>query len=1163
MAKFTHLHVHTQYSILDGASKIPDLVSKAKDSGMEALAITDHGNMFGVKKFFDTCKKSEIKPIIGCEAYIAANGIESKVSREDRSGHHLVLLAKNKTGYHNLMKLVSKSWIDGYYYRPRMDKEMLRENSEGIIASSACLAGEVSRAINRHSKEKAIEVINEYKEIFGDDFYLEIMDHSTPHHDHHNEELQEMFRLQKNVIDTMIELGEETQTKVLATNDVHFINREDAPAHDILICLSTGKDVDDPSRMRYSGNEYLRTPEEMEKLFSFYPQALENTQEVFQKIEEYDINSDPIMPDFPLPEGFENEADYLRHLTNEGAKMRYGNVDKETQERIDFELDTVIKMGFPGYFLIVWDFIRAAREMGVSVGPGRGSAAGAVMAYCLRITDIDPIKYQLLFERFLNPDRVSMPDIDIDFDEDGRDKVLKWVVDKYGYKRVSHIITFGSMAAKSSIRDVARVLKLPLPESNRLAKLVPANPGMNLMKAYKEEPELLQERESGEELVVDTLANAEKLEGSIRQTGVHACGIIIAKDDLENYVPVSTAKGADLLVTQYEGKFVEDVGMLKMDFLGLRTLSIIMDAVKNIKLSQGVDVDIDSIPLTDEKTFELFSNGETTGIFQFESAGMKKYLKELKPNRFEDLIAMNALYRPGPLEYIPSFVRRKHGQEEIKYDLPEMEEHLKDTYGITVYQEQVMLLSQKLAGFSKGDADGLRKAMGKKIKAMMDKLKIKFEAGCEKNGHNPDTVQKIWKDWEAFAQYAFNKSHSTCYAYVAYQTAYLKAHYPAEFMAAVLSRNLSDIEKVTIFMDECKRMKLNVFGPDVNESINRFSVDSKGNVRFGLAGVKGVGGKAVDSMVEERDKNGNFTDVFDFIERIDQTSMNKKNIEALCLSGALDSFGIKREQYYEDSGNGTTYIETLIKYGNAFKADKASTQASLFGDTLSASIEKPKAPNAESWSDLVRLNKEKELVGIYLSAHPLDEFRLEIEHLCNNKLSDLEDLESQKGKDITVAGMVTNVRRGTTKTGNPFAIMTLSGYSGSHEFAFFGKDYTKFAAFFEPNCFLMISGKVQNRWGGDQLEFKVADISFLSELKDSGFKSLSLTINHTDINEMIVDQLQNLLKDNPGKATLKFSIIDREEGISLKMFSRTEKVAVNNNIIDFLEEYPAIKYKIG
>ena len=1001
----------------------------------------------------------------------------------------------------------------------------------------------------------------------------------------------------------MIKIGKETGTLVVATNDVHFINEEDAEAHDRLLCISTGKDLDDPNRMRYTRQEWFKTQDEMRRLFADVPEAIRNTQCVADKIEEYKLDSQPIMPEFPIPVEFATieeyrdkytkdelveefsetayrrlgnyekvlrvklESDFLEHLVAEGAKFRYGeSIPDEVIKRNKFEVETIKKMGFPGYFLIVWDFIRAAREMGVAVGPGRGSAAGSTVAYCLRITDIDPIKYDLLFERFLNPDRISMPDIDIDFDEDGRDKVLKWVVDKYGEKRVAHIITFGTMAPKMAIRDVARVQKLELHEADRLAKLVPERPGTSFKKAYDEVPELKREKEGKNELVSQTLKYAEVLEGSVRQTGVHACGIIIGREDLEEHIPISTNKDAELYVTQYDGKHIESVGMLKMDFLGLKTLSIIKDAIENVKQSKGIGIDIDAIPLNDEKTFELYSRGETTGLFQFESTGMKKHLRALKPNRFEDLIAMNALYRPGPMEYIPDFIKRKHGQQKIEYDLPEMEEFLKDTYGITVYQEQVMLLSQKLAGFTKGMADSLRKAMGKKIRSMMDDLKEKFVEGCRKNGYEDKVIEKIWTDWEAFAQYAFNKSHSTCYAYVSYQTAYLKAHYPAEFMAAVLSRNLNDIKKITLFMEECRRMGLHVLVPDINESHDRFMVNKDGNIRFGLAAIKGLGESAVKHIIDERNKNGLFKDIFDFVERVNLATVNKRSIEALVMAGGMDSFSqIERHQYFLTDKENLSFIDHLMRYGNLIKSQQTKT---LFDDDSSyqnAQI-KPAIPDGAEWAPLFRLNKERELIGIYLSSHPLDNYRLEIQNFSNCTLAELQDIERLKNRELAVAGLVTEVKHLTTKTGRPFGALTLEDYTDSYRFVLFGRDYEDYRKYMYEGYSLLVKGNiVQNTWRKDAeiWEFKTKSMVVLNNAREEMIKNLAIRIALDDLNDQIINDIQAHAEKSPGNARIKFSIYDENEGIAIDLFSRNTTIAVSNELISYLDDQPDIEYKVS
>jgi DNA polymerase-3 subunit alpha len=1161
MTAFSHLHVHTQYSILDGASNINNLIDKVKLFGMEAVAITDHGNMFGVKEFHSTALKKGIKPIIGCEIYVAKRSISEMSGKEDRSGDHLILLAKNLTGYKNLIKLVSTAWIKGFYYKPRIDKELLAQYREGLIASSACLAGEIQDEILKGTMAGAEAALKSYIDLFGDDFYLEVQRHETYDPDAD----RTAFPLQQKVIEVFKKFSEKYNVKIIATNDVHFINAEDAEAHDRLICLNTAKDLDDPDRLRYSKQEYLKSEDEMRKIFSDIPEAVDNVGELVAKIEKYKLDHDPIMPDFEIPGGFRDKDEYLKHLTYEGAKKRWGKLTADQTERIDFELETIAKMGFPGYFLIVQDFLNAAREMGVSVGPGRGSAAGSVVAYCLKITDIDPIKYGLLFERFLNLDRISMPDIDIDFDEDGREAVLRYVVNKYGHDKVAHIITFGTMAAKMAIRDVARVQKLPLADADRLAKLVPEKPGVTLSEAYAEVPELAKEKNSSNKLIAQTLKYAEVLEGSVRQTGIHACGIIIGRDSLDNYIPLCTAKDTDLYATQYEGSHVESVGLLKMDFLGLKTLSIIKDALENIKRSKGIDIDIEKLPLDDKKTFELFSNGETTGVFQFESTGMKRYLKDLKPNRLEDLIAMNALYRPGPMEYIPKFIRRKHGLEPIDYPLPVMEKYLNDSYGITVYQEQVMLLSQELAGFTKGEADSLRKAMGKKKRSIMDEMKLKFTEGCNKKGFDETIVNKIWSDWEAFAQYAFNKSHSTCYALVAFQTGYLKANYPAEYMAAVLSRNISDIKKITIFMDETRRMGMEVLGPDVNESNVKFTVNKDGNIRFGLGAIKGVGENAVLQLIEEREKNGPYKSIYDLTERVNMNSLNKKNLEAMAVAGAFDCFSdIIRSQYFSIDTRGVSFIESLIRYGNNVKNVKNSSQQTLFGGSGGFDIIKPEATSCPDWPKLEKLNKEKEVIGIYLSSHPLDEFKLEIENFTNATLTDLQNLNDWYERDVIVAGMVIDSKNGIGKNGKPYGSFTLQDYSDSFRFIMFDKEYLEFSKFFIVGYYLLVKGKVQkHKFRDNELEFHLKTINLLSSVKDELIKSVTLKINPEIINPEMMHELLGFMKENKGETELKFLFYDPDDKISLSMFSRTLRVRLNNELISYLDDFPGIEYKVN
>ncbi|MCX6302580.1 MAG: DNA polymerase III subunit alpha [Bacteroidia bacterium] len=1161
MTGFSHLHVHTQYSILDGASNIPLLIDKVKSLGMEAIAITDHGNMFGVKEFHNTATKKGIKPIIGCEIYVAKRSISEVTGKEDRSGDHLILLAKNLIGYKNLIKLVSIAWIKGFYYKPRIDKELLAKYHEGLIASSACLAGEIPDEILNGTMAGAEAALKSYQDIFGSDFYLEMQRHETYEPDAD----RTAFPQQQKVIEVLKKLAAKYSVKLIATNDVHFINAEDAEAHDRLICINTVKDIDDPNRLRYSKQEFLKTEEEMRAIFSDIPEAIDNVSELVAGIEKYKLDHAPIMPEFELPEGYTDKDEYLRTLTYKGSEERWGTLTKEQTERIDFELETIAKMGFPGYFLIVQDFLRAAREMGVSVGPGRGSAAGSVVAYCLKITDIDPIKYGLLFERFLNLDRISMPDIDIDFDEDGRESVLKYVVDKYGHDKVAHIITFGTMAAKMAIRDVARVQKLPLPDADRLAKLVPERPGISLSQAYNEVPELAREKESSNKLIATTLKYAEVLEGSVRQTGVHACGIIIGKDSLDNYIPLCTAKDTELYATQYDGSHVESVGLLKMDFLGLKTLSIIRDAIENIKKSKGIDINIDKIPLDDKKTFELFSNGETTGIFQFESTGMKRYLRDLEPNRFEDLIAMNALYRPGPMEYIPKFIRRKHGKEKIDSPLPVMEKYLNDSYGITVYQEQVMLLSQELAGFTKGEADSLRKAMGKKKKSIMDEMKLKFLEGCSKKGYDVEIINKIWSDWEAFAQYAFNKSHSTCYALIAYQTGYLKANFPAEFMAAVLSRNISDIKKITTFMDETRRMGMDVLGPDVNESNVKFTVNKDGNIRFGLGAIKGVGESAVLQLIEEREKNGLYKDIYNLVERVNLNSLNKKNLEAMAVAGAFDCFtGISRAQYFSLDTRGSSFIESLIRYGNNARTINVSSKQTLFGDSEGFEIIKPEPAVCPDWPKLEKLNREKEVIGIYLSSHPLDDFRLEINVFTTATLAELQNLRDYLDREVIVAGMVTETKNGIGKNGKPYGSFTLQDYSDSFRFIMFDKDYIDNSKFFFTGYYLLVRGRVQKRkFRDDEPEFSIKKINLLSSVKDELIRSVTLKINPANISEEMISELRDLISENKGDTELKFLFLDPDDKLSVPMFSRTIRIRLNNDLISYLDDHPGIEYKVN
>ena len=1253
--KFTHFHVHSQYSILDGAASIPGLIEKAKADGQAALALTDHGNMFGIKLFYDTCRQKGIKPILGCEAYVARVSLYNKEKPIDRSGEHLIILAKNLTGYLNLVKLCSTAFCDGFYYRPRIDKTQLEKHHEGLIISSACLGGEIDQKIMAGDLEGAEKAALWYKNLFGEDYYLEVMRHPAAD----PKQRAEIYDNQQRCIQEKIKIARKLNIKLIATNDVHFLNEEDAEAHDLLICLNTRKDIDDPTRMRYTRQEWFKTTQEMIDLFPDLPEAIENTQEITDKVEEYELDSDPLMPVFPIPPelgteeeyrqkfsqedlfneftrdekgnvvlteeeankkikklgGYDRlyriklEADYLKELTMKGVVKRYGeNPSPEIMERIIFELHIMKTMGFPGYFLIVQDFIQAARDMGVIVGPGRGSAAGSAVAYCLGITNIDPIKYDLLFERFLNPDRISLPDIDVDFDDAGRQQVLEWVTEKYGADKVSHIVTFGSMAAKMAIKDVARVLKLELSEANRLAKMVPEAPKMTLKKAYKENPDLEKEKQSLNPLISKTIQFAETLEGSIRQTGVHACGILISRDPLTDHIRIMPTEGESLMTTQYDGHFVEPIGLIKMDFLGLRTLSIIKTCLDNIKKSKHIVLNENEIPLDDEETFKLFTRGDTTGLFQFESPGMKKHLRALQPNRFEDLVAMNALYRPGPMEYIPSFIRRKHGEEPIEYDHPMMEPYLKDTYGITVYQEQVMLQSRALGLFTRGQSDTLRKAMGKKKFELLAELKGKFVEGCK---NNPDFVQgakekgknveelvnKIWGDWEAFASYAFNKSHSVCYAYIAYQTGFLKAHYPAEFMAANLSNNLSDITKVTVFMDECKRMGLSVLAPDVNESYNDFTVNSHGQIRFGMAAIKGVGEAAVEKIIEEREKNGPYKDVYDFFERIDYKSVNKKTIENLVTAGGLDSFGYHRAQYLHLVDATTTVLDNLVNYGQKNQQDSMNLQATLFGELDGFEVTKPNIPDCEPWHDYEKSKKEKELIGIYLTSHPLDPYKLEMQLLCTPVEELNSGLETFKGKEINIAGIITAKREGKTKTGKDFGILTLEDFSGTYELAFFGKDYTDFRQYFIDETAIYVKGKVGPKWGkeGNELTFTIQKVGLLEALTENAIRSITLQVDIekltletvTEIHELFTTDVNSeSYKEAQQKAAeqktqknsdpenfeepvtaqndipLNFMLFDRQ-GNSVKMFSRTCKIRRSRELYEYFENNDSIKMKIN
>ena len=1277
MKDFVHLHVHTQYSILDGQASIPNLVEKALKDGMRGMAVTDHGNMMGIKEFYNYVKskrksaqsalkdlqgkllaldtaedfgeyatreeaqkaleqqiatkkrEAEFKPIFGCEMYVARRGMRTKECKEDQSGWHLIVLAKNEKGYHNLIKLVSHAWVDGFYMRPRTDHAELEKYREGLIVCSACIGGEVPQKILSGNLEAAEEAVLWFKKCFGDDYYLELQRHEVK--DPNQRANRETFPLQQKVNRQLVELAHKHQIKLMCSNDSHFVNEENAEAHDRLICLSTGRDLDDPKRMLYTKQEWFKTQAEMNQVFEDIPEALENTCEILDKIEVYSIDHAPIMPNFAIPEDFGTEemyrekyteqdlyeeftrdehgnvvideeagkkkiehlggyeklyrikleADYLSKLAYEGAHRRYGEeLSEEVTERINFELYIMKTMGFPGYFLIVQDYINAARnDLGVSVGPGRGSAAGSVVAYCLGITQIDPIKYDLLFERFLNPDRISLPDIDVDFDDDGRGRVLNWVTQKYGAEKVAHIITYGKMATKLALKDVARVQKLPLEESNRLCKLVPdrmpEGPDgktlkMNLPNVISISKELQEAEASSNKVLADTIKFAKMLEGNIRNTGVHACGTIICRDDVSDWVPVSTAEDKDtkekLLCTQYDGRVIEETGLIKMDFLGLKTLSIIKEAVENIRQSIGIEIDIDNISIDDPATYQLYCDGRTVGTFQFESPGMQKYLRQLQPSTFEDLIAMNALYRPGPMDYIPSFIARKHGKEPIEYDLPCMEKYLKDTYGITVYQEQVMLLSRVIANFTRGESDTLRKAMGKKLIEKLNHMYPKFIEGGKANGYDPKILEKIWEDWRKFASYAFNKSHATCYSWVAYQTAYLKANFPSQYMAGNMTRNKTNISEITKLMDECKSMGIRTLCPDVNESRLKFSVNRKGDIRFGMAAVKGVGEAAVEAIVEEREKNGLYKSVYDFFERINYTQCNRKAIESLIYSGAFDSFEtISRDQFFAENDNGETFVGTLIRYGIKYQQDKALAQNSLFGSSEAVEIKKPEAPtDYQEWGELLRLNKEREYVGIYLTAHPLDEYYVILHDICNTKIEELEDLENLVDRELTIGGIVSGYKEGRTKKGNPYGRVVIEDYTGSYEFVLFGRDMIEWKNYFLEGNILYIRAKVQNRpYREDLLELKIAGIDLLSEIKDKLINKLTVTVYPDKLNSQTTEELAVMMRENTGNVEVYFKIVDSDEHMYVLMKSSLGEVEVKKSILDFFDAHSAFEYKIN
>ncbi|GAB3010500.1 DNA polymerase III subunit alpha [Cyclobacterium sediminis] len=1183
---FTHLHVHTQFSILQSTSEIPAIIKRAKELGMPALAMTDHGNMMGAFNFVKEAFNNDIKPILGCEFNLCRDR-KNKSNKDD--GYQTVLLAKNKAGYHNLAKLASYANIEGFYYVPRIDREVLAQYKGDLIATTGGLWGEVPYLILNVGETQAEEAFVWWHEQFGENFYIELNRHGIPEEEKVNE--------------VLLQWAEKYNVKYFAANNTYYNAQVDAKSHDILLCVKDGELVEKPKkyigkrgreyRYGFPNDEfYLKSPEEMKKLFADLPEAISCTDEIVSKIEPFKLAREVLLPKYDIPEEFVDSRDdedggkrgenaFLRHLTYEGAKKRYGEITDEIKERLDFELETIERTGYPGYFLIVQDFTGAAREMGVSVGPGRGSAAGSAVAYCVGITNVDPIAYDLLFERFLNPDRVSLPDIDIDFDDEGRQRVIEYVIEKYGANQVAQIITYGTMAAKSAIRDTARVLNLPLSEADRLAKLVTdiklkalfelANDRAKLSAKLKNNNDNLEKAleliriSKGNDDNSKTINQAKVLEGSVRNTGIHACGVIITPDDITNFVPVALAKDSEMVCTQFDNSVVESAGLLKMDFLGLKTLTLIKDAVRIIKERHDILLDPENFPIDDVKTYELFQRGETVGIFQYESAGMQKYMRELKPTVFADLIAMNALYRPGPLEYIPSFIKRKHGLETITYDLDDMKEYLEETYGITVYQEQVMLLSQKLADFTKGEADVLRKAMGKKQKNVLDEMKPKFINQAATKGHDSKKLEKIWKDWEAFASYAFNKSHSTCYAWIAYQTAYLKAHYPAEYMASVLSNNMNDITQVTFFMEECKRMGIQVLGPDVNESKSDFTVNMEGQIRFGMAAIKGAGNAAVNAIIEEREAKGLYKDVFTFTKRVNLKAVNKKTMEVLAMAGGFDCFvDFHRRQYLEAPDNEATLLEKAIKYAQKVIQEEESSQVSMFGGGGGLDIPVPSIPDMEPFSQLQQLNIEKEVVGLYISGHPLDQFRVEIEAFTNTGLPELADLSQLKSKgEIKLAGAVTSFAHRTTKNGKPFGTLTMEDYHGGHTFFLFGEDYVKFKEYFMHNWFLYISGSVHpNKYKPAEFEFKINQITLLNEIRGKMIKGLRVHIDMDDLGLELMEKLEAITQKYKGDAKLYINIIDNKENLTLDLISAKYRVDPSNELIQALDQIPEVAYKI-
>ena len=1269
MEDFVHLHVHTQYSLLDGQASIPNLVDKAIKDGMRGMAITDHGNMMGVKEFFNYTKKKNagvkdeikklkeklatlqkenpadtqaveeteallretekriFKPIFGCEVYVAARTMYDKTKELDSRRYHLILLAKNETGYHNLVKIVSHAWTDGFYNKPRTDHSELEKYHEGLIVCSACLAGEVPRKILAGDIAGAEETIRWYKSIFGEDYYLEMQRHEVKNPNQRANRETFVGQQQANV--ELMRLAKKYDVKLICSNDVHFVDEENAEAHDRLLCLGTNRDLDDPKRLLYTKQEWFKTRAEMNEIFADCPEALSTTCDICDKVETYSIDHGPIMPNFDIPEWFgteqtyhqkftdqqlfdeftrdENgnvvltpeeaqkkvkslggveklyrlklEADYLGYLTEQGAKRIYGEqLSDEVVERIKFELHVMKTMGFPGYFLIVQDYINAARkELDVAVGPGRGSAAGSEVAYCLGITKVDPIKYDLLFERFLNPDRISLPDIDVDFDDDGRGKVLSWVTQKYGEEKVTHIITYGTMATKLAIKDVARVQKVPLDVVNAWCKAIPdrltdkngEQLKMNLKNVIANVPQLAEAEASPIPLYHDTIEFAKMLEGTVRNTGVHACGTIICRDDVSDWVPISTAEdketGERIRCTQYEGSVIEETGLIKMDFLGLKNLSIIKECVSNIRDHLGVEVDIDKISIEDDATYNLYCDGRTVGTFQFESAGMQKYLRELQPNTFEDLIAMNALYRPGPMDYIPDFIDRKQGRKPVKYDIPCMEKYLKDTYGITVYQEQVMLLSRQLANFTRGESDTLRKAMGKKQRDKLDHLKPKFIKQGQENGHDAATLEKIWADWEKFASYAFNKSHATCYSWVAYQTAYLKANYPSEYMAASMSRNLSDIKEITKLMSECKAMGIKCLGPDINQSRQKFSVDTHGNVRFGLGAIKGLGDSAVEAIVKERDERGPYKDIFDFVQRISINTVKRSGLESLALSGAFDTFApdVTREQLAYKNERGEAFLDTLIRYGTNYQVAQQEAQNSLFNDFDMIEVTTPPIPEAPAWTPLQRLNYERDLIGIYLSAHPLDEYYVIMQDICNRHMADLSQLDDLKEQDVVFGGIITAVRTGISKRGSAFGIITIEDYSGSGELPLFGQDWTRWQGYAIVGNSILVDARIQPRqFDPSRMELRVGKIQFLGDLKENIIQKLTISVQCGLVTADTIASLDELTAETPGKTPIIIQLIDTD-GEMLTLTSKSRKVTVNRNLLSYIEDSPALSYKVN